>query len=324
MYISEKYKKKMSLKKYGQIVGYDFVAPHEWYTKEELILFLLRNCKTFNFQVEEGKQIKENEETGYIHYQGRFILKDKIIKNTLIKLWNHELPKCGWIEPTKLSTFNKENFDYVTKEETRLYGPYSDENYLHHPDLDMKILNKPKFLPYHMLNINYDNLYPYQKSIIESGKLENRNPRVIDVIYDNIGNRGKSTIADYIDIYKLGYAMPIITDYNLLVASTCNMFIDNPKQKGIHDPKLLLFDMPRCLKKENINGLIAAFEQIKNGQLYDARHCLKRWRIERPRIWLFTNSIIDKSMLSSDRWNIWIINDDNELRPYNDNNTDFV
>ena len=41
--------------------------------------------------------------------------------------------------------------------------------------------------------INVFSLYPYQKSIIESGMIENRDARIIDCIYDILIVYGRSS-----------------------------------------------------------------------------------------------------------------------------------
>jgi hypothetical protein len=164
-------------------------------------------------------------------------------------------------------------------------------------------------------HINENTLYPYQKSIIASGLIQNRNARVIDCIYDIKGNRGKSTVSNYIDIHNLGYAMPTINSFSKITQSVCDILI----HKQDRDPNILLFDIPRAAnadKHKSLSELRTAFEQIKRGKVYDVRHSYKEWRFDSPRIWIFTNDIIDKSLLSSDKWKIWIINDDNELEPY--------
>ena len=167
-------------------------------------------------------------------------------------------------------------------------------------------------------------LYPYQKSIIESGMIENRDARIIDCIYDIKGNRGKSTISDYIDIHNLGYDMTTINSYKKITQSVCNILM----KKQDRDPKIMLFHIQRAANADkhykSLFELLSAFEQIKKGKVFDTRHSYKEWRFHSPRIWLFTNDIIDKSLLSSDRLNIWIINDSNELEPYIEPTNEFV
>lgn len=291
-----------------QVCMFDFRSNVEYYSKEKLINFLVKYCKFWAFQIEKG------ELNGYIHYQGRLSLIKKKYKNHLLSLFEKELlKKPNYLMPSCNSVKSSKNFNYVLKEDTKVEGPYTDKNYKKHPGI--KFI--PEYIPYQIQHINEDSLYSYQRSIIESGLLKNRNSRVIDCIYDKLGNRGKSTISNYIGIYKLGYDMPPINNYKELTNAVCDILLDNQD----HDPKLMLFDIPRATQNINskpLHEMMAAFEQIKKGRVSDGRHSFKEWIFDSPRIWIFTNDIIDKSLLSSDRWNIWTINNSNELVPYGD------
>lgn len=55
---------------------------------------------------------------------------------------------------------------------------------------------------------------------------------------------------------------------------------------------------------------------LKNGKVYDTRHSSRKWFVDSPVIWVFTNSEPDTELLSSDRWRLWTINEKKELRPY--------
>ena len=172
-------------------------------------------------------------------------------------------------------------------------------------------------------NMNENTLDPYQKSIIESGTIQNRNARIIDCIYDINGTRGTATLADYIDIHNLGYAVPTIKSSEKITQAVCNILM----KKQDRDPKIMLFDIQRAAnddKHKSLHELMSAFVKIKDGKVYDLRHHHKEWRFHPPRIWIFTNDIIDKSLLASGRWNVWIINDSNELEPYIEPTNEFV
>lgn len=242
--------------------------------EHKLIELLKPLCKSWCFQLEKG------EKKGYEHYQGRVSFKLKTRKGPAI------FPGIHW-SPT--STENMNNDFYVTKDETRIDGPWSDKD----PEV---------YLPRQFRNIK---LYAWQQRVLDSAKTFD--DRKIDLIYDEIGNSGKSTIASICEILHGGIDMPPLNDFKELVALTCDICME----RETRDPKIIFFDLPRALDKDRLNGLYSAIEQIKKGKLYDCRYKYKSWWIDSPRCWVFSNHLPDTNLLSSDRWNIWTINKKN-------------
>jgi len=275
-----------------------------------LIPFLTKWCKKWCFQYEEG-------ETGYQHWQGRLSLVKKKQKHMLMELFRSEnLEPPNYLEPTVSSEHQKGSMFYALKEDTRKAGPWTDANWRDMEDIDgaevdfdYLLKQKDVFRPYTLNSIRFENLYPYQQKIVLSGLKENRDPRKIDLIVDTIGNKGKSTIATYLRITKQAIDMPACNDFDRLIFTLCDML----ESRHEHDPKIILFDLPRALTKNKLNGFFCAFEQIKKGYLYDTRNKFTEWEIHPPRIWIFCNEMIDLSSLSQDRWNLWIIDDNKDL-----------
>lgn len=270
---------------------YDFRANQDYYTKDDLIKWLSSNCKRWVFQLEKG-------DTGYIHWQGRFSLIKKRTKNVLLKLFK-DIPKPNYLEPTTNEEYRKEMF-YQMKEDTRLEGPFKDSI----QD------NDSIYIPRQYRDIR---LYPWQQAILQTA--EEFDDRTINLVYDPVGNSGKSTIASICELMHGGIDMPPLNDYKELVALACDICMD----KEIRSPKIMFFDMPRAVRKDQLYGLYSAIEQIKKGKLYDCRYHYKCWWIDSPQIWVFTNTLPDLDMLSKDRWVIHHIVE-NKLHPFNPDN----
>jgi hypothetical protein len=72
-----------------------------------------------------------------------------------------------------------------------------------------------------------------------------------------------------------------------------------------------IVDMPRGMKKDKLGDFYSGIEVIKNGVAYDKRYTAKKIRFNRPRIFVFTNTLPELNLMSKDRWVIWtIINND--------------
>lgn len=254
------------------ICTWDFTVGSEKIKEDELKDLLKPLCKAWCFQLEKGNK------TGYEHYQGRVSFKLKTRKGPIL---------CPGIHWSPTSNENKDNTFYVMKDETRIDGPWSDQD----PE---------KYLPRQFRNIE---LYRWQKTILESAKLFDA--RKIDLIYDPKGESGKSTIASICEILHGGIDMPPLNDFKEIIALTCDICME----RNTRDPKIIFFDLPRALDKDHLNGLYSAIEQIKKGKLYDCRYKYKSWWIDSPRCWVFSNHLPDTTLLSADRWNIWTINE---------------
>lgn len=79
----------------------------------------------------------------------------------------------------------------------------------------------------------------------------------------------------------------------------------------------MFFDMPRAMPKQALHGLYTAIEQIKKGKVYDLRYHYKDWWFDSPQIWVFSNTMPDRSLLSADRWKVWTVHETTfELEPW--------
>lgn len=222
-------------------------------------------------------QLEKGNETGYEHYQGRMSLKVKARLPQVSKL----LPKAR-LSPT--SDANKNNTFYVTKEDTRIDGPWTDQ--------DMYI---PK-------QIRGKTLYPWQEEVIKS--VDVFDDRHINVIIDRKGNIGKSTLALWALCHNKGRMIPYCNNYKDMMRMTM----------GMPTSKLYMVDMPRSLDKKNLAGFFAGIEDLKRGYLWDDRYEWKEKVIDSPVIWVFMNEIPNHEYLSKDRWVCWEVHDANLRR----------
>jgi len=215
--------------------------------------------KKWCFQLEDAGSGK--------HYQGRFSLKIKKRISEFSLLSAH------------LSVTSKENIDndfYVCKEETRIAGPWRNDD---------------KYIPRQVREI--DKLLPWQEFI--EADIGVWNTRTINIVYDNVGCIGKSTIVAYL-CNKGGTAtVPPLNNYKDIMGMVLSM----PTKS------LYLIDMPRGLDKNNQCEFFAAIEHIKNGHAFDLRYSYKEKWFDCPNIWVFTNRIPDLGLLSMDRWKLW-------------------
>lgn len=258
------------------VCSWDFTIPRKSVKDEEEVKMKLKEiCKMWCFQLEKG------EKTEFMHYQGRVSFKLKTRKAPLL------FPGIHW-SPT--SSLNKDNNFYVVKSETREAGPWSDKD-------------KEVYVPKQYRDIK---LYKWQQEIIDSRNVFN--DRIIDMIYDEKGNNGKSTVASIAEIMYNAIDCPPINDCKELIQYVCNECMDNE----LRTPGLVFVDLPRAMNKDGLYGIYSAIEQIKKGKLVDTRYHGRKWWIDSPRIWVFSNHLPDLSLLSNDRWRIWTINKDTQ------------
>jgi len=211
----------------------------------------------------------EMGEGGYIHYQGRLSLK---VKSRHPDIGFRE---CNW-SPT--SCKNVDNNFYIEKEETSIGEIISDKTYSYIPKQIRGIV-----------------LHPWQKAIVDDRLVWNT--RTINCVYCKTGNIGKSILTSYVGCHKLGRALPMMDSYKDLM----RMVMDTPKSQ------LYLVDFPRSLSKVACAGFWSAIETIKNGYAYDDRYSFREEYFDSPNIWVFLNTLPDLSVLSTDRWRFWVV-----------------
>lgn len=266
------------------IVGYDFTIPKgDYYSHDVEKLIYPGRVKRYAFQLEKS-------EHGYEHYQGRIRLIKKIRPTQAFKLFRDI--KGIHLSPTTTEVFTTDDEFYVMKEDTRIEGPWTDRN-------------KAAYIPRQVRDIT---LKPWQKSVAELSFVWDT--RSINIIYDTVGNIGKSVLTTYMGVYGLARQIPYCNDYKDIM----RMVMDMPTSNAY------IIDLPRAISKERLFQLFGGIETIKSGYAYDDRYSFKDKYFDCPNIFVFTNSLPDTSLLSCDRWKIWHIVD-NQLLAYH--NADF-
>lgn len=229
-----------------------------------------KHCKKWCFQLERAPG------TGRLHMQGRMSLKVKERLQGVVARF------AGW-HLSITANENKHNTFYVTKEESRVAGPWNDTD---------EVL----YIPRQVRGIV---LKPWQQHILDDAGVWNT--RTINIIYDVTGNIGKTTLCTYVGAHRFGRKIPFSNDFRDIM----RMVMDCPQSK------LYLFDMPRAIRKDQLNQFFSAVEEIKNGYVFDDRYRFRERYFDSPNIWIFTNVLPDFGMLSADRWCVWRVVDDN-------------
>jgi len=258
---------------------YDFTLFDEL-TPTEVRSSLKDLCKKYCFQLEVGEQTQRR------HFQGRMSLKVKKRQNEVIKLLKEQNWSKYHISVT--STENRDNNFYVCKEDTRIEGPFTDENDVYIPK-DIRDLHE---------------LHPWQRDL--RNNLKRYDERIVDIVYDSTGNIGKSTLTRYMMLYDDAELLPFCNDYKDIMRMAFDV---GPK-------KTYLIDMPRAINKEKLFQFFAGIETLKSGYCYDDRYKFNKRLFDRPRICIFTNVMPERALLSKDMWKLWTVVN-NELVPHN-------
>ena len=147
-------------------------------------------------------------------------------------------------------------------------------------------------------------LYSWQKTLLDV--VVEEEDRHIHLVYDRIGNAGKSVYVEYLEYEQLAFEMPPFRQMEDIM-EFANSF---PPQKAY------VIDMPRGMKKDKLADFYAGLETIKNGVTYDKRYCGKKRRIDRPQIIVFTNNLPVFELMTKDRWVVWVMQADRSVVKY--------
>jgi len=190
------------------------------------------------------------------------------------------------------STANRDNMFYVQKEETRCLGPWSDKDAV------------AAYIPRQVREIQ-NNLYPWQQEVLN---MKNTwDTRTIHILYDDIGNLGKSVFGLMLGCTGQGIYCPYMKDFR----DVMRMIMKRPKHG------LYVLDLPRAIKKDKMRETYASIEQVKSGYCYDDRYEWTEEYFDCPTVFIFTNTIPDLSYMSKDRWMFWKIDEEKRLVPLN-------
>lgn len=267
------------MKMKNQIYIFDITVYN--YTYDSLMEWAVEYTKRFEGQEEICPS------TGKEHFQGRISLKEKK-RDT-------EIPnsiKAHFLPTTEKNT---DNSFYCFKTTSKKAEGFE----IHYNYKDIKIETKQlrMFKSYKLRN--------YQEMILNMCK--EFDMRSIDLIFDPVGNIGKSMFTEYMESLDLVEEIP---PYRLM-DDIFQWVYGRPKKKAY------FFDLPRGMKKDKLGDLYAGIEIVKNGCCYDKRYTAKKVRFDRPRIFIFTNVLPEFKLMSKDRWNVWQITEEYEMIKWN-------
>lgn len=293
----------MSINK--QIISFDLTLTAEQKTACRVIdylevgLKLKQLAKKFVFQLEEGQISKVK------HFQIRLSAHKKVILNTFKKLCFQIfelLPEDEYtlnITPTSTNTHTTSNFNYVMKADTKIAGPWIESDFFNK--------QAPAYIPIRLRQ--QQNLRPFQLEII---KPYVNNDRMCNWIYDPVGCNGKSQIASLSEFLHNGIDLPPFKDATALMqVAYCEVAPTNLRT----DFKIFI-DIPRSVPAENLHEIITCVENLKKGKLYDPRNKYKKYWIEPPEIFVFSNHRPLMNIMSKNRWNMLTIDDKYEFVEY--------
>jgi len=261
---------------------------------------LLKLGKKFAFQLEEGHEKKIK------HFQIRLNAYKKTTVSAFLKLCftvfklENEYKSLLDVSPTSKNCHTTSNFNYILKEDTKIAGPWTEANF------------KPKELEFTYIPLRYRNeisLKPFQTEIM---KPYINNDRIVNYIYDEEGNHGKTFITHYARFHKNGVVIPCIKDSKEILQMAYGIC----SSRNLRDEIKMFIDVPRTVSSENVNEFLTSCEILKAGWLYDPRNKMKDWDIEPPEIYVFSNLKPNKKMMKNNRWKFLIINEKNEFEEY--------
>lgn len=232
-----------------------------------------KGCE-YVFQEEKGKE-------GTKHLQGTFRCKSAVLFSSL----KNKFPEAH-LEVTK--NWSK-SIAYCSKTDSRVGKVYTN----------MKLPNLKK-KPRHHFDIERGNNTWWQKKIMDL-MTEEPDERKILWFWSENGAQGKTSLARYlVDTYEneIIYVSGKATDIKFAVTTWI---------KGGKDLRCVIFGFPRTMEKYIS---YEAIEAVKDGLFFSGKYEGEMNRFEIPHIIVFANYEPDYSALSSDRWDVHCIDDD--------------
>ena len=260
---------------------------------EKLKKFLNKISDVGTFQIEKGGL------KGKIHYQGIFTLSGpRLSKIQVLNAFREDFDNTGGLTISKI--FDKTlALNYVTKEETRVDGPY--------------YCGKNQEVQQEMLETK---LNKWQESLFDFLILKKNDKvfrdRKIIWVEDKVGNTGKSYFQKWLRLGQSDFIarkLPVSTVERLISAVS--------KVTKSVKVELFMINLTRTQGEEqSFKGLFAAIEDIKDGFVVDTLYGKYDESIfVPPLIVIFSNSSLNdyEKYLSKDRWLRLIIDANKEI-----------
>lgn len=241
-----------------------------------------------------------NENNEIIYF---FKTENRKRRGEVVKFCNKLLPTTQTYDTgglTRVSFFGEIERIKKNKNYTLVNLPESN-SFFHYDGRDIKIFNDRK------------KWHPWQKELYDkiwdsNGSFKEPDPRHIISIVDKKGNSGKSSFFKWLvyrnpnSIGRLGYGS----------ASQLRSCAINIGQKNLY-----IIDLSRARSRtDREEDLLSVLEDLKSGFITNAMYGSgKSLLIPPPHIIVSSNYFMDYSMLSSDRWETYTINQQKELKP---------
>lgn len=221
--------------------------------------------------------VYQTEKATRYHYQGRLALKKKMTKKSLLEAWHN----CGW--PMTALTLSIEHsskgaFNYCTKVDTRVAGPFSDKpDEVEYDGCDLQCMEVP---------------FPWQQQVLDE-VAQPPNDRKILWIHEPTGNVGKSKLLKYMRFKGLAVRVPMGSAGQL----RCAMI-------GKGTQRCYVVDLPRVRgKDDSLYDLFAAIEELKNGWIESAFYGkAAELMMTPPHVIVVSNDPPRLDLCSQDRW----------------------
>lgn len=226
---------------------------------------------------------KEQSDAGYMHWQGRMNRKAKTRALFLIQ---DGMDLEGHASVT--STKGSKTFNYVTKVDTRVLGPWADN---------------PTRIEEHKMPLQLEGKRPFvwQQEILDDMERqtmpEHYDTRLINVLYDPSTMIGKSWLKTYARWNKKALIIPPLDKPEDLIASV----MDRPISTAY------ILDLPKDLTKKQRQNMNSGLEMLKDGVVWDKRHEFRERMMNSPSVWVFTNTFPDLSKAGKGRYKIWMV-----------------
>lgn len=277
----------------------------EW-TKEQALLnqikiqeHLMNKCAKYVYQLEEGTDKDEKTGHGYFHFQGYIYTKQKFKARLMAMSFNPVLPGIHIAPSSNEGKAALKN--YCMKDDTRVAGPWADD-----PEKlksNMKKLTRKPYMGEDLVK----KLFEWQANLRDYclGEVD---PRSILVYVDEKGHGGKSSFSKYMDYHHGAVTVSYGDSKDILYA------VAEAVDEG--NDRIFIFDLTRSKPKlYSTDDIWVSMEQIKNGNVFSTKYKSRRVRFNPPHVIIFVNQWPDTTKLTSDRFDIFTIPENQRPAP---------
>lgn len=224
-------------------------------------------AKKFVFQ-------QEISPDGYEHFQCLLRLSSRMRKSTVINTLASKLGISR--ENVSCAKSDSKFVDYCTKSETRVDGPWS-----------MGFPGIPEDPPKVLL---YEQLYGWQRRVVDIVRRDVENDRHIHWIYDADGNTGKTQLVKYLIWHHNAFL------FNGRSNDIASRIISMPGA-----PKLCVMNLARS-QEQYVS--YQAIEEVKDGLVTSGKYEGGQKMFDSPHVFVFANFKPDFNKMSLDRWKL--------------------